>query len=506
MMPISCLHSALSYANLGFSVIPLRPGEKTPLGTWQEFQKRKATAEEIKKWFLEVPTANVGIVTGSISALAVIDLDGPSGLANGAALKLNSRLISLTGGGKQLFYKWREGICNSQSEIAEKIDVRGEGGYVVAPPSLHPNGKRYRWAGCGALPASALSDFPFFGKTSSNPVVSSGESTRGWVHEALSSVAKGKRHSTFLSVAGKLRSLGLGTDSISAVLSPYAAACGLEDLGRIVNDISKYQPGGASIVVPQSVHSCGVEEFLEDEEKVEWIVPGIIAKRSVGFVAGLPETQKTWLLIDLAVVCAAGSGSWLNLFSASPCKVLFVDQERFKGETQRRFKAVIGGRGLERSKLRGNLFIRSGTTTRLDLEESFRAFRQELFELKPDLVLIDSWATFHTRNDNDRQEVQIVIERIKQLRNEVGCTFVFIDHESKSVFQDAQNNESPSAFRMVGSVGKTAAAEFVLTVRRYDPSTSTVYHTKSTLASTVPCFNTKVVDTDKGIVVEGTNK
>src|ERR1035437_2805530 len=129
------LNAALKYSKMGFSVIPLREREKLPLFAWAEFQKRRATEEEIRLWWEHWPNANVGIVTGMISGVAVVDLDGLVGVANGVRLKLSSSVMSLTGAGRQLFYKHREGVCNSASEVAEKVDVRGEGGYVVAPPS-----------------------------------------------------------------------------------------------------------------------------------------------------------------------------------------------------------------------------------------------------------------------------------------------------------------------------------------------------------------------------------
>src|ERR1019366_3240951 len=98
-----------------------------------------------------------------------------------------------------------------------------------------------------------------------------------------------------------------------------------------------------------------ISGFLEKEEPVEWLVPGIFARKSVGFVAGLPEVMKTWLLIDLAVECARGGGKWLNLFPVEKAKVLFIDQERFKGERQRGFKNIISAKGLSVGVLKDSL-------------------------------------------------------------------------------------------------------------------------------------------------------
>jgi hypothetical protein len=266
---------------------------------------------------------------------------------------------------------------------------------------------------------------------------------------------------------------------------------------------------------------------MDAMKPVEWICKPIVAKGTLGFIAGLPETNKTWLMMDLALECAKNDGGvgphtcpvaetcgdceswapaerkWLGLFPVAHSRVLFIDQERFKGETQRRFKAAMQYKGLSAADLAGNLFLRCGTTTRLDIDTSYQAFRKELLEIKPDLVIVDSFVTFHSSDENSRMGIQVVLERIKALRTEIGCTFLFINHENKGVFSDKENNEMPSAFRMVGSVAIPAAAEFVLTVRRFDTDTVLVHHTKSTLSQAAKSFTAKVVDTDTGIRIYG---
>jgi KaiC/GvpD/RAD55 family RecA-like ATPase len=326
-------------------------------------------------------------------------------------------------------------------------------------------------------------------------------SGNSWIANALDGLKEGNRDTTFARVVGRLHHSGLDPITIRALLSPYADHCTFTGLDKVIKSVTRYNRAVNTLQVESGGES--IEEFMQESEPVEWIVPDLIAKSSVGFVAGLPETLKTWLLLDLAVEVARGGGKWLGLFGCTAGRVLFIDQERFKGETQRRFKKLISAKGLTASSLRDSLYVSCGTTTRLNLDESFRAFRSKLLELRPDLVIIDSFATFHTEDENDRRSIQKVIERIKELREETGSTFIFIDHETKSVFTDKENKESPSAFRMVGSVGKSAAAEFVFTVRRYDPSTSTVYHTKSTLCPTIPCFNATVKDVQDGIIVRG---
>lgn len=403
-------------------------------------------------------------------------------------------------GGLHYYFKWSNTLeakqTNTTSVIAPGIDTKGKGGYSRMTPS-----EGYTWINpphltpLATLPEWLAELLPAKGNLAVKRTLTSTVKSTSWLSEALAELKDGNRDATFTKIAGSLRARGYQPDDIFAILKGHADKLegGESDLARICNSVGRYSPNGES---ETGQSATNVESFLSDIQIVEWLVPSIIAKKSIGFVAGLPETGKTWVLIDLAVECARGGGMWLGRFPCKAAKVLFIDQERFKGETQRRFRAVMTAKDLAPKDLKGNLFIRCGTTTRINLDTSYQAFRKELEDIRPDIVLIDSFATFHTVEENNRGEIQTVLEQIKRLRTEFGCTFIFVDHENKGAFHAKDEDEQPSAFRMAGSVAKPAAAEFVLTVRRADPDTSMVYHTKSTLASVVSPFQVSVRDVD----------
>lgn len=463
---------------------------------------------QIKEWWTKWPNASIGVATGN--GLGVVDADGPEGLASLQSLGLSSTITSLTGNGRQLFYADPSGFLKNSVKKISGIDTRGMGGYVVVPPSLHPNQKRYSWQTNG-LSRLLLPNLPdIFSPTLTAQVspVNMNAVTRkpeGWIAEALRGMKNGNIDNTLTSVLGRMRRDGWSSEDARITLHPHAEGAGasaghLEDK---IKHIWTAYPSQASAMGVSS-KSEAIEDFLQDIKKVEWICEPIIAEKSIGFVAGLPETCKTWMLIDLAVESARASGNWLGIFGVTQKKVLFIDQERFRGETQRRFNAVIAAKGLSRSDLRGTLFLKCGTTIKLDLEASFQALRTELLEMRPSLVIVDSFATFHNSPENDRMAIQNVLNRIKVLRDEIGCAFVFINHESKMVFQHVEDNKAPNAFDMLGSVGIVAAAEFCLTVRKIEAGTSMVHHSKSTLATASKSFTVQVTDLpDGGIVVKG---
>lgn len=143
------LEAALRYQEMGFSVIPIRPKDKKPLIKWEEFQTRKAGPDEIKVWWQDTPGANVAIVTGKISGFDVVDIDSAAGEdllieALGDELSgFRAPAVKTPRGGKHIYVK-STGEGN-KTGFLQDVDFRGQGGYIVAPPSRGPNGNQYAW-------------------------------------------------------------------------------------------------------------------------------------------------------------------------------------------------------------------------------------------------------------------------------------------------------------------------------------------------------------------------
>lgn len=206
------LDAALAGARRGWSVLALRPRAKAPLVPWLELQGRRAGENEIRGWFARWPDANVGVVTGAVSGLVVLDVDprhgGRESLAvleagNGA---LPATVEAVTGGGgRHYYFAHPGGAVPNRAGVEPGIDVRGDGGSIVMPPSLHPSGKRYRWVkghapdelSPAALPQWLLATFlerPRAG----------GHSVSHWRNLLREGVEEGARNDTVASLAGHL--------------------------------------------------------------------------------------------------------------------------------------------------------------------------------------------------------------------------------------------------------------------------------------------------------------
>jgi hypothetical protein len=137
------IDAALRVAGIGLRVLPLRGKiPTTPHGC----KDASTDAAIIRDWWTREPLANIGVATGPESGIFVVDLDGDFELPF-ALQNLPRTVTSKTCRGRHLFFRYPSGRrISKRARIGGlPIDVRGEGGYVVAPPSVHPSGAVYRW-------------------------------------------------------------------------------------------------------------------------------------------------------------------------------------------------------------------------------------------------------------------------------------------------------------------------------------------------------------------------
>lgn len=167
--------AAQAYARLGIAVFPLQPRDKRPLWFSTGFlaasanpdlaalrwageadipiREPKFDGERLPERIRANPRCNLACATGKISGFWVLDLDGPEAEEDLAKLiavhgPLPETVEQGTGKGRHLCFAWDPEfeIKNSASKVGRGIDVRGDGGYIVLPPSIHPSGRQYAWS------------------------------------------------------------------------------------------------------------------------------------------------------------------------------------------------------------------------------------------------------------------------------------------------------------------------------------------------------------------------
>jgi len=141
--------AALVYIGIGWPVLPLKPRDKRPL-TPHGLLDATLTVEIVMAWWTRWPEANIGLRTGD--AFDVLDIDGPEGrdsLRQLAPGYQHPGPVTSTGKGHHLLFS-PTGAQNA-AKARDGLDFRGFHGYIVAPPSIHPNGSSYEWFRNGVL-------------------------------------------------------------------------------------------------------------------------------------------------------------------------------------------------------------------------------------------------------------------------------------------------------------------------------------------------------------------
>jgi putative DNA primase/helicase len=206
--------SALELARRGRPVLPCAPRDKRPLTT-HGLLDATIDPRVISRWFERWPEANVAMRTGRESGLVVLDVDGDVGAESLRELEREHgelpRTVSVcTPRGGQHFYFAHPHVSdvpNSAGRIGTGIDIRGENGFVLVPPSVGANGRRYE-----IDENRAMAPMPtWLLQLASAPVRRSPEPLEGGEYPLTPS---GERHDTLVRFAGALRAMGLREETI----------------------------------------------------------------------------------------------------------------------------------------------------------------------------------------------------------------------------------------------------------------------------------------------------
>lgn len=271
------LTAALQYASTGFRVVPLygiidyddrwgcecrkgigcpSAGKHPRIGEWTK--QATTNARQIEQWWTEYPRSNVGIATGAESGITVLDIDPKSG--GKASMeqiiaehgKLERGLIVETGsGGWHYYFKHSggyhgnlQGSGTQASPLGAGLDFRGDGGMVVAPPSIHVSGGAYKWLSRAFLPdmpAWLSAKLAEHRRPEPKPAPSFEVPEDGMIPEGL-------RHRTLIAWAGALRNRGFGFAAIQAALTVenqtrFAKPKEQAEVDRIVKWICRFPAG-----------------------------------------------------------------------------------------------------------------------------------------------------------------------------------------------------------------------------------------------------------------------
>jgi len=129
--------SAIALVGKGKPVFPCGK-DKKPLVAWADFQKRIPTVDEVREWWTKWPEANIGMPTGKLSGISVVDIDPKNGGTVPEGMPTMTTVVKTGSGGWHYYYKHADGVRNTDERGTgfKGVDIRGDGGFVIVPPSI----------------------------------------------------------------------------------------------------------------------------------------------------------------------------------------------------------------------------------------------------------------------------------------------------------------------------------------------------------------------------------
>ncbi|MET0087663.1 MAG: phage/plasmid primase, P4 family [Sedimenticola sp.] len=336
------LHSdAMNYIRNGYPVIPLGPKSKKPLYRSSGFKDASISEGKVKTWWSENPTANIGIATGIFSGIVVIDVDIKGGIDGNASYEAlrnehnipDTRSVRTPSGGTHYYFSLPEGeSVKCRVGISPGIDVRGTGGYIVAPPSLTSTG-RYEWTDenvdIAPIPEGLLDCLNQTGGHNKYQ-------HHGSTDNPFDGVPEGKRDDALFKYACRLKAKGLAKREIRELVLAAAENCDPpfpeREARKCVKSAWKYAP------------SFELTEVGNAERVVYYNQDTLRYIKNIGWMAW-DETSRQWRIDDsLAWNLANNAMKMLKQDTNRDDDSVYakaIEQHYKRSQTARSIKAVL---------------------------------------------------------------------------------------------------------------------------------------------------------------------
>lgn len=464
MQPISELHKAArAYAEAGIPVFPVEVNGKKPV-TPNGFYDATTEIEKIDQWWKDTPF-NVAFCPDN-SGLVVIDLDP------GAELELPPTYTVQTPRGRHYYYEG-EGPTTA-SKIAPHVDTRGQGGYVLLPPS-NIDGRKYE-------PLNSLSYAPIpkwiseaLAKTETKliaPVsekdlpINIGRATdvlRKHVEQGKVAIEGQGGDAFTYRICCEVLDFGLSPETAFEILEeiwnphccpPWTA----EELANKIQNAASYQQneaGAHAIEPPDKVFSQAIarlfpikrsrfyfkdESEQENEPDPQWIIKDLISERSTVLLYGATQSYKSFLTLDIALSIATGSDTFGA--PALPGQVFYcaLEGKAHLKKARRSWKIAKGISGRIE-----NFFLGLAPLVGVpnEIEEFCEEIKNRCGQRNPKLIVIDTLSkAMAGLNENDAADAGQFLRFCDALVEKFGCSVVAIHHTGKDFAKGARGSSA----------------------------------------------------------------
>jgi hypothetical protein len=538
-MMASIIEQVMKYRERGWKVMPLhRPtgansacscgdpgcsgvGKHPALSGWR--QQNGVYAPEInlqlsntlQRWF-EKDQRNVAILTGRISGVVVLDIDSEEGERNAKNRGIpEDGPQVMTGKGRHIYFAYPFERLDERHELknfagtVQGVDFRGDGGYVVAPPSLHASRREYRWVDNSfdkKLPPCPdwLFDLACKPRGERKTDVASIDA-RKFSGSRGEKFPEGERNSRLFRELSRLRASSCFCDSelygAAVMLNQSRCVPPLEDreLEHIVKQVCRYPAGPSRTLQPLPVSISPVaappipdqsvtEEQLkippetissmlstfepENSSRPEFIA-GLFRKSYPSILVAEPGLGKTILVQRLICDLSVGGPVWGGFSFSEPQNILMFCGEA--GLTMLNERLESSGWKFDRKRIKildSRRAWKGGFYPALDTGEGREVFRSFIERVRPDLVVIDSLGSF-AEDESGREAMKSVFDFLLSTGDRYGCAHLLVHHLRKR-----KNNERNLPLDMAEVIGSSVITRHSALVigmerrRQKDPAAS----------------------------------
>lgn len=517
-MPRNNAQDAMELAGLGWQIMPLHtwadgrcdcrkadcPSPAKHPRTFHGLKDATADLAQIARWWAQWPAANIGVRTGAASGLAVMDIDPRhEGQETWLALMAerdfaHSGPMCQTGsGGMHLYFAYPDdgrGVPNSAGQLGQGLDVRGDGGYVVVPPSVHKAGTSYYWVE-GHAPwdreADAVPDW-LLELMRQRPERPAGE---GGGADARGPIPAGRRRTDLLSLGGKMRHWGMGEAAIfNALAAENAERCvpplDVREVAGLAKDIAqRYEPGAVTILPSPRVlketakrraqYEPDPQSFAALRSKqipdLRWAVPGLLPQ-GAAMLSGAPKLGKSYWCLQLVFAVGAG-GEAFDYLPTEAGACLYLALEDSERRLQNRGRALAGD-----GEWPGHAYYETRWPR---IDEGGREALETWLGQHPEtrLVVVDTLAMFKPEQDGSGKRRDVYaddyacIRVFKEVADLYGVCVLLVTHVNKGEHADWLHKQT-------GSTGQTGSADTILQIDRPEGRRSDDNRTEAVLRMT----------------------
>lgn len=404
----------------------------------------------------------------------------------------------MTGGGGRHIIFAHPGIeiGNTKGDPADGLDIRGDGGYIVAPPSVHPSGKRYEWEPSSLPSKTELAKMPvWLVEMLTHKNNGNGHKPTEPIGETIS---EGGRNVTLASLAGSMRRRGMGFDAIYAALQvENGQKCRPplpdDDVKNIAKSVSTYEPtsppstnGHQKSITQLAYHEPtdapdGISKFLDllnhlkDRSIITGIPPlddaiGGLERQSLSILAARPSMGKSTLAWQIA-----------RNVAASGKKAIFYSLEM--SITSLWAKAICGMAGIRWRDIRSGDIPESVRDTLMecasslmlryqdrllvdDGSNSISTIWQGVEKYKPDVIVVDHLRLMADRDESEVQRLGKITGSLKQIAKDANCACLCLAQLNRDV--EKRDNKRPTLADLRDSGQIEENADLVLMMFRED--------------------------------------